>query len=164
MKIPYEHTTIAPERTKADIEKLLKEHGITDTQWTTYQGQSILCFLWQLTVKGVKKEIMFEFKPPLIETQKRVWSRQDNRTIKATVQLEATSYRLLFWYLKNKLEAVKYGLQSMEKEFLSQAVVSLPDGRKTTVGESILDVLEMVQAPALMAPERSMEKSQAKEI
>jgi hypothetical protein len=164
MKILYEHTTIAPERTKADIDKLLGEHGIQGIQWTTYQGQSILRFLWQLTVKGVKKEIMFEFKPPLIETQKRVWSQQDNRTIKATVQLEATSYRLLFWYLKNKLEAVKYGLQSMEKEFLSQAVVSLPNGSKTTVGENILDVLETMRTPALMAPERSMEKSQAKEI
>jgi hypothetical protein len=65
------------------------------------------------------------------------------------VNLEATSYRLLWHYLKNKLEAVRWGLESMEKEFLSHAVVSLPNGSTTTVGERIQDVLETVRSPAL---------------
>ena len=160
MNIPYQHTTIAPERTKADIEKLLKEHGISDVQWTTYKGDTLLRFLWHLTIKGVEKEIMFQFTPPIIHTQKRIWSQQDQRTIKATVQLEATAYRLLFWYLKNKLDAVLYGLESMEKEFLSHAVVALPNGKEVTVGDSIEAVYEAVRSPALAyKPEAKKDKS-----
>lgn len=147
VKIPYEHTTIPPERTKGEIEKLLKDHGISDIQWTTYKGDTILRFLWHLTIKGIEKEIMFEFKPPIIDTKKMIQTKY-GRT-KATVQLEATAYRLLYWYLKNKLEAVQFGLQSIEKEFLSQAVVALPNGKETTVGESIESVLETVRSPAL---------------
>lgn len=148
-EIPYKGTTIPPERTKAEIEKLLKKHGVQDIQWTTFKGETMLRFLWKVTVKGVEKEIMFEFKPPVIQAKKRVFSRTDQRNIKAIVQLEATAYRLLFWYLKNKLVAVEFGLESMEKEFLSHAVVSLPNGQETTIGESIEAVFETVRSPAL---------------
>lgn len=155
MNIPYEHTTIPPERTKADIETLLRSHGIEDIQWTSYHGETTLKFVWKLTIKGVTKEIGFQFTPPTIETKKRVWSQQDQRTIKATVQLQATAYRLLWHYLKNKLEAVRWGLISMEKEFLSQAIVSLPTGEVTTVGEHITEIYETVRSPALTyKPER----------
>lgn len=158
MTIPYEHTTIPPERSKADIETLLKSHGVTDIQWTTYKGETILRFLWRLTVKGVEKEIMFQFKPPLIETKRRIWSSRDQRNIKATVQLESTSYRLLWHYLKNKLEAVRWGLESMEREFLSHAVVSLLNGQETTIGENIQGVFEAVRSPALtFQPEKKDE-------
>jgi hypothetical protein len=154
-RIPYSDTTIPKERSKADIEKLLMDTGIQDVQWTTYHGTSSLRFLWHLTVKGVEKEIMFQFTPPIITTQKRIWSERDQKTIKATVQLENTAYRLLWHYLKNKLEAVQWGMETIEKEFLSHAVVSLPNGQETTVGESIMGVLESVRSPALTyAPER----------
>lgn len=147
LRIPYEHTTIPPERTKADIEKLLREHGIGDVQWTTYRGESRLRFIWHLNVKGVEKEILFEFAPPLIETKKRVWTGM--RTERISVQLEATAYRLLWNLLKNKLWSIKFGLETVEKEFLSHAVVSLPNGQSTTVGDRIQDVLETVRSPAL---------------
>jgi hypothetical protein len=147
LKIPYSNTTISPERTKADIEKLLKEHGIIDIQWTSYQGQTTLKFLWKIMVKGVEKEIMFTFSPPIIPSTKRSWTGV--RYEKINVNLEATSYRLLWHYLKNKLEAVRWGLESMEKEFLSHAVVALPDGSVTTVGENIQAIYEVVRRPSL---------------
>lgn len=149
LKIPYRDTTIPKERTKADIELLLTDHGVGDIQWTTYHGDTTLRFVWQLTVKGVQKEIMFQFTPPIITANKRIWSQTDQRTIKANVQLDNTAYRLLWHYLKNKLEAVRWGMETMEKEFLSHAVVSLPTGEVTTVGEHIHDVLEQVRSPAL---------------
>jgi hypothetical protein len=145
--IPYSNTTIPPERTKADIEKLLKEHGVTDIQWTTFEGETTLRFLWKVTVKGVEKTIMFQFAPPVIPSTKRTWTGM--RYERVNVNLEATAYRLLWHYLKNKLEAVRWGLESMEKEFLSHAVVSLPDGKQTTVGEHIQEVLSAVKSPAL---------------
>ena len=147
VKIPYSNTTIPPERTKADIEKMLKEHGIEDIEWTTYKGKTALKFLWKLNVQGVDKEIMFKFVPPIIPSVKRSWT--GSRYEKIHVSLEATSYRLLWHYLKNKLLAVKWNLESMEKEFLSHAVVSLPNGQETTVGERIEEVYKQVSSPAL---------------
>jgi hypothetical protein len=158
MNIPYKNTAIPPERTKAEIEKLLRVHGITDTQWTSYQGETTLRFVWHLTVKGVEKEVLFQFKPPTIEVKKNIYSRTDQRSIRAITQLQAASYRLLFWYLKNKLDAVKYGLESMEKEFLSHAVVSLPNGQQTTVGDSIEAVYESVRSPALTYKPESLKE------
>jgi hypothetical protein len=152
-KIPYSNTTISPERSKADIELLLKEHGIINIQWTTYQNKTTLKFLWKVTIKGVEKEIMFTFSPPIIPSRKRSWTGVRYEQI--TVNLEATSYRLLWHYLKNKLEAVRWGLESMEKEFLSHAVVALPDGSTTTVGDSIEAIYETVRQPSLeFQPER----------
>ena len=126
---------------------MLREHGIQNIAWMTYEGQTQLRFFWRITVKGVEKEILFEFKPPTIPSTKRSWTGM--RYERVHVNLDATAYRLLWHYLKNKLEAVRWGLESMEKEFLSHAVVALPDGSTTTVGEHIQDVLETVRSPAL---------------
>jgi len=147
VRIPYSTTTIPPERTKADIEKMLKEYGIQDIQWTTFEGQTSLRFLWKFTIRGVEKQVMFQFSPPAIPSTKRSWTGM--RYERVHVNLEATSYRLLWHYLKNKLEAVRWGLQSLEKEFLSQAVMSLPGGGSITVGERIQEVYAAVSSPAL---------------
>ena len=51
--------------------------------------------------------------------------------------------------------AVQWGMETMEKEFLSHAVVSLPTGEVTTIGENIMAVFETVRSPALTyQPER----------
>lgn len=147
VRIPYSNTTIPPERTKADIEKMLRDYSIHDIQWTTLEGQTNLKFLWKFTIKGVTKQVMFQFSPPVIPSTKRSWTGM--RYERVHVNLEATSYRLLWHYLKNKLEAVRCGLQSLEKEFLSQAVMSLPNGKTTTVGERIQEVYDVVSSPAL---------------
>ena len=147
IKIPYSNTTIAPERTKADIEKMLKENEIQDIQWTTLNGETTLRFLWRIELKGVQKAIMFQFKPPIIPSKKRTWTGMRYETI--TVNLEATAYRLLWHYLKNKLQAVKWGLESMEREFLSHAVISLPSGQTATVGERINEIMERFETPQL---------------
>ena len=146
-RIPYSNTTIPPERTKADIEKMLKDYGIKDIQWTTLEGQTNLKFLWKFTITGVEKQVIFQFNPPTIPSTKRSWTGM--RYERVHVNLEATSYRLLWHYLKNKLEAVRWGLQTLEREFLSQAVMQLPNGQTTTVGDRIQEVYAVVSAPAL---------------
>lgn len=147
IRIPYSNTTISPERTKADIEKLLREHGIEDIQWTSFQGKTTLAFAWTFTVNGKEKGVLFEFSPPMIPTTKRTWTGM--RYERVTVNLEATAYRLLWHYLKNKLEAVRWGLESMEKEFLSHAVYQLENGQETTVGEHIEELMNTLKSPAL---------------
>ena len=137
-KMPYQSTKIAPEQTRSDIERLLKEFGIKDYQWTVYKGEAQLQFIWRIQVSGVEKEILFKFKPPVMMALKRTYNTKLNRYEKINVPLEAVSYRLLWHYLKSKLEAVTWGLESVEKEFMSHIVMRLPTGEETTLGEALI--------------------------
>jgi hypothetical protein len=138
----YSNTKIAPETTKAEIEKLLKIHGIKDIQWTTYKGQTKLQFLHRVTVKGIEKEIAFGFIPPTILKSVRQYNLKLNRYEKINVNNEPQAFRLLFWYLKVKFEAIENGLETVEKEFMSHILLSLQDGTQSTVGEALEKAIE----------------------
>lgn len=155
-KLPYYNTTISQEQTKAEMEKLLKDHGIKDIQWTTYKGQTELKFLHRIQIKGVEREIGFVFRPPIILIPRRQYDSKFNRYVKVNVPHDAMSYRLLWWYLKAKLEAVEYGLETVEKEFMSHILVSLPDGSQSTIGENFIGVID--SANALPAPSETEPK------
>ena len=45
--------------------------------------------------------------------------------------------RLMYHYLKGKLEAVAWGLKDVEEEFLNDVLVHDQQGREATVGELI---------------------------
>jgi hypothetical protein len=145
VRIPYSGTKISPEQTKGEIEKLLKEHGIQDIQWTTYHGETTLKFIYGLDFRGVHKEIMFSFTPQNIPKTVRQYNPKIFRTEKIKVNDEPVAYRLLWWYLKAKLEAVSYGLESVEKEFLSHILLSLPNGQQATIGEKIFETLTTIE-------------------
>ena len=49
----------------------------------------------------------------------------------------AQSMRLLYYWIKAKLEAVSFGLNSVEKEFLSDIVTTLPNGTQQTIWDMI---------------------------
>ena len=59
------------------------------------------------------------------------------------------SLRLLYWYLKTKLEAISFGLVSVEHEFLSDIVYHLPDGTEKTISEVIVKKLGSSEMPKL---------------
>ena len=50
--------------------------------------------------------------------------------------------RLLYYWIKAKLEAVSFGLNSVEKEFLSDIVTTAPDGTRVTVWDLISEQIE----------------------
>ena len=136
--LPYKNTKVSAEHSKADIEHLLKINGIKDIQWTTLEGRTELKFLWNVTVKGVEKKIAFGFSPPTIERQTR---KVGYGLVKITD--ENIAFRVLFHYLKSKLEAVKFGLETLEQEFMSHILMSLPDGSQTTVGQQLEEAIEL---------------------
>ena len=55
---------------------------------------------------------------------------------------EAVAYRLLFNYIKNKLEAVRVGMVTVENEFMSQIKFSLHDGTTTTLGQRLIPLMQ----------------------
>jgi hypothetical protein len=137
----YKSTTISPERSKADIDKMLKDFGISTRAWITKDGEDLLIFEWQVDVNGVLKRISFELKPPEIREMKRVWNQKVSRTEKINVRNDAVAYRLLFNYIKNKLEAIRVGMVTVENEFMAHIKFSLRDGTSTTLGQNFVQLM-----------------------
>ena len=154
-KIPYADTKISSEQTKAEIERMLKQNNIKNMQWTSLEGDDTLKFMQEVEVKGVKRRLIFQVRPPKIFTKKRSYNIKAQRYEKITVPLEATAWRLVFWYLKNKLDAVKYGLSTLEQELMPQILTSLPDGSETTVGQIIEKAIAEDRLAKLPAPDET---------
>ena len=45
------------------------------------------------------------------------------------------SMRLLFWYVKSKVEAIEYGLEDVVEAFLPRIMLRLTDGTPSTMGD-----------------------------
>lgn len=161
----YKSTTISPERSKADIDKLLKDFDIKTRAWITKDNEDVLIFEWQVDVNGVMKNINFELRPPEIREMKRVWNQKTSRTEKISVRNDAVAYRLLFNYVKNKLEAVRVGMVTVENEFMSHIKFSLRDGTSTTLGQSFAGLMSNNNLQnALEYQQPEIEKTQLKMV
>ncbi len=133
---PYVDTTVLYERTKAEIEILLKSYGIKNIRWTTLEGQDdTLEFIIEAQVQGVKKQLGVAVKPPHIVIKKKLHGKLvDTENINQ-------EYRLLFHWIKSKIEAVVWGLSTIEKEFLSEVLMKLPNGQQSTVGDVVVNLM-----------------------
>jgi hypothetical protein len=138
-KPPYDKTTADPERTEMQINKLLKLYGITHYQWEKDfgKGQVSLIFETEAEIQSVKKVLLIKVTPPTFAAKRRTWNASKGHTEVLWLANWAQSYRLLYHWLKVKIEAIAYGLTTVEKEFLSQIVIALPDGTSSTIGEQI---------------------------
>jgi hypothetical protein len=140
-KPPYAATEADPDKSRMQIDKLLREYGVSGVQWTTdYDHNRVgLAFMVEAEVKGVKKQIGIKIEPPIFVAQRRTWNPRLGRYERVYAPNWAQSFRLLYWWLKAKLEAVAYGLASVEQEFLSQVMVKLPSGEMTTMGAALTE-------------------------
>lgn len=158
VKVPYADTSISPEDTKAGIEKMLKKNGITDIQWTSTKGEEYLRFAVEATVRGVRRNIGFEIRPPLILSKKRVWNIKLSKYELINVPMWAQAWRLVFWYLEVKLKAIAYGLVSVEKELMAQIMVPIGQDRYISLGDIIDRQIAEDKLAKLPAPEEIQEE------
>jgi len=140
-KVPYEGTQVAAERTYSQIQQFLMDSGCEAVQVTRGKlGVVLIRFTVEVEVAGVQRKIAIEINPALLSQRKRSQGRYG--TLMTTVN-EAATARLAFWYIKMKIEAIAFGLVSAEREFFSQIMVALPNGKTGTIGDmaekSILD-------------------------
>lgn len=143
-ELPYSGTTVAWTKTKGDIEgKIyeLREKGILKKHaWLTEgrAGDEIETLVMELEIPVSDTQlrtIQLKFQPTMIYRVKKNRQRRE-----VTEIMRDTSYRLFYWHFKTKMEAVQYGLDTMENEFMSNIMYALPDGREVTFG----DVLKML--------------------
>jgi len=124
-KPPYDRTEIDVGKSQMDIQQLLLEYGAEGIQWIVVRdGMPRLAFIVETDIDGKHKKIGVQIEAPLIMKQ--------NKTVNYK-----QSMRLLFWYVKSKLEAVAYGAKTFEREFLDDIIYMLPDGRNVKVGDMI---------------------------
>lgn len=135
-EMPYNTTKVSWGRTKGQIDGLLYEYGVKNKAWVTKGEEEVLYFELDVEIRGVERKIAFKFEPTMIRVRKR------NRQRETLIVVEKnTSWRLFWWHLKGKLEAVKYGLVSMEEELMSNIIHRLPDGSETTLGQSLKGII-----------------------
>lgn len=151
-KPPYADTAVDPEKTKGQIAKLLRDYGIQKYNWSEdYQMQRVaLTFEIEAEIKGIRKRLLIQVEPPTFAKEHRSWNPKLFRNEKVFAPNWAQSYRLLYHWMKAKIEAIAYGLTTVEQEFLAQVVVQLPSGESTTFGKLVADperIGEMLALP-----------------
>jgi hypothetical protein len=137
-KPPYSSSKTDPDRTQMEINKLLQQYGVSGIQWTTdFQHNKVsLGFTVETEFDGVKRLVGIKFEPQPFAVKRKTWNPKGYYETVWAANWGQT-FRMLYWQLKAKLEAVSYGLTSVEKEFLSQVMVNLPSGEQSTIGEAL---------------------------
>lgn len=162
MSAPHfaENTKVAPEKSRGELEALLRKHGATQTVFATDDEASRLIVAFTLQRRQVR--MVFPFVRP--ETISEAWKaryhharavppqlppmpqrygfmsgqQREAKVIEEATQLERARWRQILLVIKAKLEVVSMGLSSAEREFLAD--ISLPSGQ--TVHEAFAAHLE----------------------
>jgi|SRR5215472_8173467 len=120
--------------TQADIGKLLRKHGIGDVQWSLSDQQRKMALSFVKIIKGKRHydSMIKDYVEDVPDT---------NVVVRMTVPLKPEgqerniSFRVLFWYLKSKLEAIAFSFTDgtemfkFEREFFGNVVIEDQRGR-----------------------------------
>ena len=136
LKAPYSDTEVPADKTKFQIETLLRTYGAQGTQWTTAWDQERVQLKFAMPTSD-GHQVMIRIDPPTFTAKRKNWNRTKGGYDIVEEPNWAQSMRLMHHYLKGKLEAVAWGLKDVEEEFLNDVLVHDQRGREATVGELI---------------------------
>lgn len=149
MPARYASDTVVPvERSKQQLEALLKTHGAEGYHSGWDQARDVVEFLW----KG--KQIRFVLPRPKREDFKvspRGQWRKDHEITRVIEQADRQRWRALYLVIRAKLEAVEASISIFEEEFLSFIVIP---GRNQTIGEVMVPRIQSgeMDASRLLPP------------
>lgn len=150
-KAPYSDTTVAPERSKSEIDAMLRKFGADGVSWSESWKDNRAQIQFVIQEEG-KRPILVRLEPPPFLGKRKTYNPAKGRYEQIDAPNWAQSYRLLKAYLKAKLEAIAYGLRDIEEEFLSDVVVRDQAGRDRRVGEIYQQQLEDGQFTLALPP------------
>jgi hypothetical protein len=134
-----EGTTVSVEKSRAELDTLLGKHGAQQRGIMSDEAQNRAIVGFVLHDRRYKLVIPLPAPtPPSKSEEPRAWAFWSDAQRKAYIQKEheqacRARWRAIVMLVKAKLEVVRIGLSSVEKEFLADLL--LPDGR--TAGETI---------------------------
>jgi hypothetical protein len=129
-KLPYEDTRVAISASKGDIDELLKRDGGVGVRWTDDWENHRVVLEW---AKRKRLEDGGDMVIPY-----RI-------TVEQTVKNPRAMFRSLFYFLKQTIVTVAYGIMSYEEAFMPYIVQRLPDGREVTLAEQAMPWLDKGQ-------------------
>jgi hypothetical protein len=145
-----EQTTVPTDKSRADIEKVLRRYGADQFLYGSSNDQALVMF----RAHGRQVKFVLSLPSPhdreFTHTPGRSLPRSRQQAEQAWEQACRALWRSLHLVIKAKLEAVEAGITVFEDEFLAHMM--LPDG--STVGEwarpQLAAVYERGTMPALM--------------
>jgi hypothetical protein len=138
---PYENSKLTPAQSREKIAELLEKYGCRDLSWTMIDKRYNLKFALEIEIAQNKRLLGFIFIPPQIPKEVKQYNEKLYRYDKVIINDEVVSFRVLYWYLKNKIIAVQTGLISAEQEFMANILIRLPDGREGTLLDKLKEEL-----------------------
>jgi hypothetical protein len=156
-KLPYSHTKLSADAHILKIDQMLREYGITKSQWTKNWDANDITLKFILEPEG-GNPIGIKLIAPLLVVKhaNRIYNPRTGRSDKIGVSAPnwAISLAMFEHYLKTKLEAIAFGLKDMREEFLADILVKDSEGKERTIAEVIEPALESagVKFPQLTAP------------
>ncbi len=145
-----EKTSVAPEKSRAEIETFLRRYGADQfvSGWDT--GRALIGF--RASGRHIRFELLMpDPKAPEFRSKRRIHTRSRYNPItqrRETVTVGASGdryeaevrrrWRALALVIKAKLEAVSTGITTFESEFMAHIV--MPDGR--TIGQHVTPAIE----------------------
>ena len=150
---PYSGTEISAEKRFIKIDKMLRDYGITKSQWTKDWDSDRIELKFIIEQEG-GSAIGIKLVAPLFIAGHRVWNEKLGKSEIKKGKNWAQSLALFEHYLKTKLESIAFGLRDVREEFLADVLVRDSEGRERTIAEVIQPALESagVQFPQLTAP------------
>jgi len=137
-------TTVSPERSRAEIEAILRRYGATDFGYM-YQETGGAAVMFKINGTAVR----FLMPLPLLadfKLDRRGWNRTDKSTKEFQLQEIRRRWRALTLAIKAKLEAVESGITTFEREFLAH--IMLPNGKDA--GEFLIPQIESAKESGKM--------------
>jgi hypothetical protein len=136
--LPYKDTKLTKDDTFGAIVGLLRKYGIKRYMMDGDEDE----FTFVLTVKHLDMERNFPVKisVPHLMYYKPVAPRSKKLTL---TYLENESWRVAWWYLKAKLDAITYGISDGFKEFMPNIYHALPDGKEVMLSDIILNAKKL---------------------
>ncbi len=156
-KLPYSHTKLSADAHILRIDQMLREYGITKSQWTkNWDANEITLKIILEPEEGNPIGIKLVAPLLVVKHTNRIYNPRTGRSDRTDVNAPnwAISLAMFEHYLKTKLEAIAFGLKDMREEFLGDIIVQDASGRESTIIEVVEPALESlgIKFPQLSAP------------
>jgi hypothetical protein len=135
--LPYKDTKLTKDDSFGDIVGLLRRHGIR--KYFMDEDEEAFSFILTVKFKDMEKQFPVKVTVPHLMYLKRVdpRSRAKDPPMQMTY-LENESWRVAWWYLKAKLDAITYGISDDFREFMPNIYHVLPDKTEVNLSDIIL--------------------------
>ena len=135
--MPYEATPVSIVKTKEQIEKLLRGQRAVIVRFTSFPAYALLEFARKVDTGA------------LIPYQVRLIPKGSGGTIAGLERAERQVWRVCYWWLKAKFEAINFGLVEFEQEMLPYMLIQGSDGQSEPMAKVFFEHLAgKLAAPA----------------